>query len=343
MENDQFVFHNFLAQQTFSANPTALEIIRRLYVWTDPEALLEFLPGYSRQSVFASIDQLKELGAIIVEDSEAADLEEDFSSRWLWGPLAAAYHFGARDGDFLAAEDADNLLAEQVKFFPSPALFTTNSNPASDVVLPLRDDFPEPFQTMAKRRSNRMLLDEPIALEHLADCFLFSMAITAMIEDPEIVDLPLKMTPSGGGRNPYEAYVCARNIEGLAPGTYHYSALEGTLGVVQATAPAPFPAMLAGQEWTRSAAAVIFLVANFERPMWKYHHSAAYRVTIIEAGHIAQNIMLVATKYGLVANPSCAISLDMVERALGVKSMTQSVIYALVLGVPDKRSHESGS
>jgi len=92
--------------------------------------------------------------------------------------------------------------------------------------------------------------------------------------------------------------------------------------------------MLGNQLWTKSAAAVLFLVANFERPMWKYHHAGAYRVTIIEAGHIAQNMMLVATNHGLVANPTGALSLDLVEATLGVGGVTQSVVYALVLGVP---------
>ena len=83
LENDQIVFHNFLVQQTFSANPTALEILRRLGAWTDLEALTGFLPGYSRDSIDSSVDMLKELGAIIVEDSEAADREDEFEQTWL--------------------------------------------------------------------------------------------------------------------------------------------------------------------------------------------------------------------------------------------------------------------
>ena len=134
---------------------------------------------------------------------------------------------------------------------------------------------------------------------------------------------------------------CARNVEGLTPGTYHYSAIEGTFGVVGDAPPPAFAAMLAGQQWADSAAAVVFLVANFERPMWKYHHAAAYRVTILEAGHIAQNMMLVATKHGMAANPTCALSQDVVEETLGVGALTQSVVYALVLGVPAPASNSA--
>ena len=335
LENDQFVFHNFLVQQTFSANSTALEILRRLGDWMDLEALVVSLSGYSEESIASSVDHLKELGAIIVEESEAADREDAVERTWLWGPFAAAFHFGSRSGDFLTADAADSLLVQQAKYLPSPALFTRNMHPGTDIVLPAPDTTSEVYQAMSRRRTSRRLRAKPISIQALADCLHVSMAVTAIIEDPEIADLPLKMTPSGGGRNPYEAYVCVRNVAGVSPGAYHYSAMERSLGAIRA-GPAPsFPKMMAGQAWTENAAAVIFLVANFDRVMWKYHQPAAYNATMIEAGHIAQNIMLAATLHGLVANPVGALSLETVETVLGVGGPTQAVAYAIVLGVPD--------
>jgi SagB-type dehydrogenase family enzyme len=334
LENDQFVFHNFLRQTTFLANPTALEIVRRLHAWTDLESVFAFLPHYSRDSVVKAIGNLADLGAILVEGSEDALHDDGFADTWLWGPLAAAYHFGTRVGDFMSEEEGGEMLRERVKVCPSPPLYQTNNDPASDIVLPVRETYGEPFLTMSRRRTNRVMRDEPISVDHIADCLLFSMAITAVIEDEDIVDLPLKMTPSGGARNPYEAFVCARRVEGLAPGVYHYSAMERTLGLVNAEPPPAFGDLLAGQDWASDAAGVIFLVANFERPMWKYHDGTAYRVTAIEAGHIAQNIMLVATSHGLVANPTGAMNFQRVEQTLGVEGFTKAVLYCLVIGVP---------
>jgi SagB-type dehydrogenase family enzyme len=120
----------------------------------------------------------------------------------------------------------------------------------------------------------------------------------------------------------------------LTAGVYHYSAIDRTLGAVSGGPPPPFPSLLAGQDWTSKAAAVVFLVANFDRTMWKYHQPGAYRVTMIEAGHIAQNMILAAAKHGLAANPTGAMAPDLVEATLGVGGITQSVVYAIVLGVP---------
>jgi nitroreductase len=59
-----------------------------------------------------------------------------------------------------------------------------------------------------------------------------------------------------------------------------------------------------------------------------------YRVIAIEAGHIAQNMLLVATRHGLVGNPTGLINTAVAEAALGVSGPTRAALYAIVLGVP---------
>jgi len=336
LEDDRFVFHNYLRQKTFLANPTALEIVRKLHAWTDLEALFEAFPDYSHTSICKAVSQLADLGALVMEASDEAVRDAAFFQDWLWGPFAAAYHFSTRVGEFMTEEEGGERLRELVKVIPSPPLYQTHDDPARAIALPSRQNFGEPFQTMARRRTNRALRDAPISLHQVSECLLFSMAITAVIEDEDIVDLPLKMTPSGGARNPYEAYVCARRVEGLEAGVYHYSAMQQSLQRTGADTLPAFGDLLAGQHWSSDAAALIFLVANFERPMWKYHDGTAYRVTAIEAGHIGQNIMLVATSHGLVANPTGAMDFHRVEETLGVSSPTKAVLYCLILGVPDE-------
>src|SRR5690606_1817927 len=118
----------------------------------------------------------------------------------------------------------------------------------------------------------------------------------------------LSMTPSGGARNPYEAYVYARAVDGLQPGFYHYSAFDHSLARV-AGDDLPKPSELfGGQDWTDEMPCVVILCAVFERTAWKYDDANAYRVVLIEAGHIGQNVMLAATFHGLSACPSAALT-----------------------------------
>jgi SagB-type dehydrogenase family enzyme len=293
------------------------------------------LKSYSRESVGRSVEHLVSLGAAVVEGSEAAERDAEYERVWLWGPVAAAYHFGAQGEVFVSDEDSESMLRELAKVSPSPPLFQKHPAGATVASIPLRESYEEPFRTMARRRTNRVMLDEPVAFEAVSDCFLFSLAVTALLDLPGIGELPLKMTPSGGARNPYEGYLLARRVEGLEPGVYHYSAMERSFALMRDAAPPSFPTLLGEQAWTASAAAVVLLVADFERPMWKYHDPAAYRVTMIEAGHIAQNMLLVATSHGLAGNPTALLSARRVGELLGLRRLTQSPIYAVAIGRPE--------
>ena len=332
LEGDRIVFHNYLAQRTFVAKLVSLDVLRLLTAWRDVEEVAAAIPDFGLATVQRAIGDLIAAGAVVEENSEAAEAEADFEQTWQWGPFAAAYHFGTRGKTFESNETAHAVLTELAKFSPSPPLYQKVRDPSTAVILPLDDRYEEPFLTMGRRRTNRAMRDEPIPFKAVSDCLLFSMAITAILEDSEIGDLPLKMTPSGGARNPYEAYVCARRVDGLQEGVHHYSAVERAFELVR---PAPLPSLaslIGSQEWGENAAAIIFLVADFARPMWKYQDPTAYRVTMIEAGHIAQNIMLTATKHGLVANPTGALNADAVETTLGVSGITKTVVYALAIG-----------
>ncbi|MDQ2081756.1 hypothetical protein RA307_16345 [Xanthobacteraceae bacterium Astr-EGSB] len=80
---------------------------------------------------------------------------------------------------------------------------------------------------MRRRRSFRGFSDQPVALGDLGDGLFAGLGITGCVRGSfDEGSLPLSMTPSGGGRNPYEAYVYVRRVGGLAPGTCHYSALD---------------------------------------------------------------------------------------------------------------------
>jgi nitroreductase len=65
--------------------------------------------------------------------------------------------------------------------------------------------------------------------------------------------------------------------------------------------------------------------------MWRYRHSRAYRVILLEAGHFCQTFCLVATWLGLA--PFCTAALDdeKIEADLGLNAH-ESVLYAAGVG-----------
>ena len=97
----------------------------------------------------------------------------------------------------------------------------------------------------------------------------------------------------------------------------------------------PKPSALVGrQDWADEMPCMILLCASMARTMWKYDDPNAYRVILIEAGHIGQNIMLAATQHGLTACPTAALSHSAIRECISMPGLTDAPVYALTLCVP---------
>jgi SagB-type dehydrogenase family enzyme len=186
---------------------------------------------------------------------------------------------------------------------------------------------------MRRRRSRRGFGADPLPLAALRDCLFSALAIVGFGETGA-GPLPISMTPSGGARNPFEAFVYARHVEGLAPGVYHYAGVDGSLLPLPAAASPSIADLLGGQAWFADAGALILLTASFGRTMWKYPHPGALRVVLLEAGHIAQNLLLTAAWHGLAATPTCAVADSAIHALCGLDPITQAVLHTVAIGTP---------
>jgi SagB-type dehydrogenase family enzyme len=315
----------------FDCQPALLELLIGLADWTAP---CEVAARASMSTLEADelIADLIDATAVVTEGTELSLREEFFGERWSWGVPAALLHFSLQDNDYLSIAQSDALQA--AKSVTSPALYERNSGSVVDLPAWRRNRL---LRLMAARRTVRVpAAGETVSLPQLSDCLAAGMAIVGETKGAAGT-LPLSMTPSGGARNPYEAYVYARNVDGLAPGVYHYSALDHDLAPVANLTGAPeISELLGGQEWADGMPCVILLVAHLERTMWKYADANAYRVVLIEAGHIGQNIMLAATAAGLSACPTAALCHSRIAELVGLEGMMSTPVYALTLSVPDR-------
>src|SRR5690606_23238396 len=112
-----------------------------------------------------------------------------------------------------------------------------------------------------------------------------------------------KSSPSGGSLHATEAYLLLRNVEGVAPGLYHYHAGEHALEPIDLAEPETLPAralrFVAGQHWFADAPVQVVLAPRFRRSFWKYrNHDKAYRALVLDAGHLSQTLYLAATELG---------------------------------------------
>lgn len=149
-------------------------------------------------------------------------------------------------------------------------------------------------------------------------------------------DVLKKTSPSGGALHPTEAYLIVQRVEGIAPGLYHYRAGDHALQPlppVEDLARLAFFAV-AGQQWFADAHVLVVLAPRFGRTFWKYrNHPKAYRVTILDVGHLSQTLLLSATELGLGAYITAAINEVDIERAFGLTGFIDGPLAVCGFGV----------
>lgn len=325
-DHDRVVAYNYLQKRSSELSIDALQKICELQAWQDlPEDFADY-----RQS-------LTECGLLLEKESEAAAEEEKWQEGWEWGVPSALFHLSLRDVDFLSVEESTDRQLGKVAAVPQPAPFLSNRDFRSVTKLPELEET-QLVNVMRRRRTVRDFLDEPVLLKDLSAMLYSGLGVTGVTEN-EATKLILGMTPSGGARNPYEGYVIARNVSGLQKGVYHYCGAEHSLGLVTTDLPDRLGDLVGKQEWADDAPCLIVLCAFFERTMWKYDDPNAYRVALIEAGHIAQNVMLAGTDMRYTVCPTAALSHTCLFDLLGLQnSVTHCPVYVLAVGRPDRNS-----
>lgn len=333
LEGSDLWCSNYLLKTTFECHHELVDLLAQLEQWT---AEVEVKNALSKDANEAEelVDALLACGALLRQGTPAAREDTSFQESWSWGTPAALMHFSVQDNPLMPVEVAEAGQVEKQKHKAQPTLAELNGHGPGVIDLPCANNNNDLLRTMAKRRTQRDVQRTSIGLEQLSECLFAGVGITGATEN-KAGKLPLKMTPSGGARNPYEAYVLIQRVTGLDAGIYHYSATEHSLKLLRNDIPSNPSSLLGDQMWLDDMACLVFLCAHFERTMWKYEDPNSYRVVLIEAGHIGQNIMLAATHHGLTACPSAALHHKEISKLCGLDHpILTAPIYALGIGRP---------
>jgi len=140
--------------------------------------------------------------------------------------------------------------------------------------------------------------------------------------------------PSGGGLYPLEVYLAARRVQNLSAGLYHYNLRQHSLEVLGDEATAEdLLTNLTQRDAADSCHLAVVITAIFMRSQYKYGERG-YRFILIEAGHLMQNLCLLAPALGLGMVPLGGYYDDQLHDLLGVNGVDEAVVYAATAGLP---------
>jgi SagB-type dehydrogenase family enzyme len=321
-------------------------ILARLTAWTRPHDLATHIPGEEPDDVRARLEALVEARLVEVSSDPAVRGRAAPVSWQGWAPEAAFFHFATKDGRRQSLEDATRQLYDTLAIEEYPD--TLKRQPGKPVVtLPpvaaqscakssVQSSSPEALsfpEVLRSRRTWRRFGDAPLALDHLSTLLGLTWGVQQWMRIGPEIRSALKTSPSGGACHSLEAYVVARRVERLTPGIYHYNPDAHALARVRDRLPDdPIVTYLGGQPWYRDANALFLMTSVIPRVQWKYRFPRAYRSVLLEAGHFCQTFCLVATWLGLAPFCTGLVADSLVERALRIDGVDETVIYAAGVG-----------
>jgi len=193
---------------------------------------------------------------------------------------------------------------------------------------------------LTARVSARSMRPCLLTLENIATLLFYACGVTrdnAGTPFPR----PFRVVPSGGALYPLEIFFYSAHLSGAAPGLYHYNPTRHSLRLLHEGDLSPRLAeALVQQTVPYDASLMLFLTAMFERSTFKYG-ARGYRFILLEAGHVAQNINLVATALGLGCINLGGYFDRQVDEVLGLDGLNHSTIYMMAIGEKLDDPHET--
>lgn len=274
-----------------------------------------------------------------------------------WYGLSSVWHAASRwEGLDAAGEVAeagmDSAVGLRTKYGAPPSVLHSRGDSASSIALPRAtrtalDDVFDARSTCRNFDTTRLLPQAQFA--HVLER---AFGVRGQVHAADDFDVLKKTSPSGGALHPTEAYLIVRQVEGIAPGLYHYRAgdhalqpiefdLDASPGDARHQAASEKNALdylawiaVGGQQWFADAHVLVALAPRFARNFWKYrNHPKAYRVAILDVGHLSQTLLITATELGLGSFITAAINEVDIERAFGLTSYVDGPLAVCGFGV----------
>jgi SagB-type dehydrogenase family enzyme len=295
------------------------------------------------------VDLLISQGVFVIEGSDLDKKEQMIDKIWKWKIDARYFHYSTKKTVFETNLDAENRnLAELAVITPPPSPFKDYGGSSSRIGIKLAGSFHDNSLTSGNdesfwrilydRRTRRSFMRKKISFLDFSRIMLWTWGQTKTIQDPDIGEYILKTSPSGGARHPIEVYPLVLRVEEIPQGLYHYSVKYHKLELLKAGNFENLAVHLcAEQEWVRNSSVVFFMTAKLERSMWKYSQSHAYRVILLDAGHLGQTFHLVCTKLKLAPFTTAATNDSKIESIIGIDGVTEIPLYTAVAGIPNNK------
>lgn len=317
--NGQLVCDDPVRHRQLALGAGARRLLHRFADWTEADVDGDPL-----------VRQLLAAHVLVAEGSAEQRFEERRGPWSDWGTAATYFHLASRnlhDEKFSTAAEDTAWLVDSLPERPQPP--ETKEYPDAERVALPRDDSDLAgiglAEVLRARRSTRKF-DAAAAMteRQLGSLLRWVGGPLHTVRSGEAAGLRpamLKASPSPGALHALEIYPVVLNVEGVAPGIYHYHSRDHAL---ESLRPGPVDRAevvrwCGDQTYLGEVGVLLLYTAVLERTAWKYRTGRVYRTLFMELGHVSQTAYLVGTALGLGMLFTAATRDAAIEDALGLE------------------------
>jgi SagB-type dehydrogenase family enzyme len=187
---------------------------------------------------------------------------------------------------------------------------------------------------LRQRESCRSFAPRKLPARILGELLAGTYALARVVTFPNGIEMDARTVPSAGGLYPLELYLLLRRVEGIADGVYHYRVRDHALEPLSAPPDREaLSAALLAEPFLEHANAIVLFAAVLDRTLHKYG-ARGYRYILLEAGHAAQNLCLLAVERGLSSLCAGGFMDTRINALFGLKDGRETVVYCVGTGYP---------
>ncbi|WP_150691674.1 SagB/ThcOx family dehydrogenase [Pandoraea communis] len=318
--NGKLILWNYLQHKQYEIDPDHIA------------RLLELLRGTPKSEMGVDKD-LAEAG--LLTQGDPAD--------WGWDCLSRIFHVGTQ-------VPRTDVPAEEVPYlgYIEHCTSLANSIPPVEIIRPGPITPLPPPQTintcdlgtaLMQRATCRAFDGKAISLQEVANSLWATFGAIhggsrSDLEEAGLMPIGYRRTsPSGGSMQASEPYLIAFNVTGLRPGTYHYRSIRHELSYIsEAPSRENICHVLCNQTVADGLSYGVFITSRFDKLWWKYPHSRAYRVALMDVGCLIQTFQLVSAAQGIQSWPTGYFVDAEANSLLQVDGVTESTLFFLGAG-----------